>query len=87
MKKVTIEYQVENKDDEQAIKRAVSVDSVYCALWDIGQEVFRPARKHGYSDPLIAALFDEEKHGDLVGALEKKFYEILSGHEISVECL
>jgi hypothetical protein len=87
MKKMILEYEIETADDEKSAKRALSADNVYCALWDIRQQIFRPARKHGYSDRSIAALFDEEKHGELIGALESKFYEILTGHEICLDDL
>lgn len=87
MKKMTLEFQIETVDDEKSAKRALSADNVYCALWDIRQQIFRPARKHGYSEHAIASLFDEETHGKLIEALETKFYEILTGHEISLDDL
>ena len=85
MKKVAIEFHIEDKYDEIAVKRALNADAVYCALYDIRTQIFRPARKHGYSDAQISSLFDEEKHGELIGALEDKFYEILSANEISLD--
>lgn len=66
-------------EEREEFDTAVRAGAMATAIWETGQEVFRPARKHGYSDPTIAALL--EKCGDfgteLVSALEQKFYEIL----------
>jgi hypothetical protein len=54
------------------------------ALWDVAQEVFRPARKHGYSDTKIQKELEDKDAFELVGLLEAKFYEILSQHNIEL---
>jgi hypothetical protein len=86
-KKVTIQYVIEESWDEQALRRTLNADNAYRALWEIGQEIFRPARKHGYSDQkLEAAMQNKElEHEEIVGMLEEKFYEILSENRISLE--
>jgi hypothetical protein len=51
------------------------------ALFTIRQEVFRPARKHGYPDPEIHALIQEIGEGKasaLISKLEDLFNEIVS---------
>lgn len=67
------------------------------ALWDIQQEIFRPARKHGYSDPRLNKLLEStkivtDKDGDsyamgyeIVGLLEEKFHQILEQHGIELD--
>lgn len=35
---------------------ATKAGNMHSALWDIAQEVFRPARKHGYSSNIIQEL-------------------------------
>jgi len=85
MKKVIIEFEVQDRYDESSVRRALNADAAYCALYDIRTQIFRPARKHGYSDRELVRLFDEEKHGDLISALESKFYEILTANEISLD--
>lgn len=51
----------------------------HLAMVDMANLIFRPARKHGYTDQKIQALID--KIGDdayeLVGLLEDKFYWIV----------
>jgi len=55
------------------------------AISDIANEVFRPARKHGYGDEDINELV--KRIGDdaytLIGLLEKKFFGILEDRDIS----
>ncbi len=43
-------------DEEQEFQRAAQASNAYGALWDTTQEVFRPARKHGYPDSRIQSL-------------------------------
>lgn len=51
---------------------------------DIGSHIFRPARKHGYSEPQISqlverldALAGEDKGAtELIGLLEELFYRL-----------
>lgn len=57
------------------------------ALWDIGQQVFRPARKHGYAEDDIRELIQkigEEDATKLIGLLEQKFFEILDSRGIEL---
>jgi len=65
-------------EKEEAIDMIKARD-MKIALWDIAQEIFRPARKHGYSNSKVQDLLD--KCGDdgyeLVSELEDMFYEIL----------
>lgn len=59
------------------------------ALWDIQQELFRPARKHGYSQPKLNALLEsgEGRDGILeaIGILEDMFRDILNEHDINID--
>lgn len=84
-KKVTIEFDIQDQHDDICVRRALNADEAYFALSDIRNEIFRPARKHGYSDREIEAIFDEEKHGHLIAMLEKKFHEILLEHGITLD--
>jgi hypothetical protein len=58
----------------------------FSALNDVRNEIFRPARKHGYSDREINALMD--KLGDdavqLIHELECRFNAILFDHKIDL---
>ncbi len=65
--------------------RATKATDAFIALWDIAQEIFRPARKHGYSDNRLRELMDYEKDPktaeavtEAISLLEQKFYEIVN---------
>lgn len=62
------------------------------ALQDIANEVFRPARKHGYGDSEIQScietinkkLDDTDYVERLVALLEQKFYDILNERNLNI---
>lgn len=85
--KLTFDPAEESQEVEDFLRgpRALS------CLWDIQQEVFRPARKHGYPDPVVQVLLRkiDELHDDclgteLVGELERLFGEILNKHDVKL---
>lgn len=81
MSQVTITYQL--PEDTEEMNLAMSAVSMHSALWEIAQEVFRPARKHGYPDRTIQDALDKCNEGEeLIHLLEKRFYEILEEHGI-----
>lgn len=87
-KKMTLTLEFSNDTNgQEEVRRVLSVNDCYSALWDIGQEIFRPARKHGYLDKEIADALEKagEAGPELVHLLEKKFYEILTNHGITTE--
>ncbi len=87
-KQVTVTIGCETAEDEAAARRLLMADKAYRALFEIGQEVFRPARKHGYSEPKIHEALEACREGngeELVGKLEDKFYEILREHNIDLD--
>lgn len=93
--KATLEFDLpEDKDD---LLLALNATKYTIALEEIGNQVFRPARKHGYLDVNIQSLIekgDEVKveidgisYGvatELVSQLEKLFYEILEREGIKI---
>lgn len=85
-KTITIEFPAE-AEAESSLRRFLSADAAYAAIWDIAQEVFRPARKHGYPDSATQQELDKagEAGAELVHLLEKRFYEILEEHRINLE--
>jgi hypothetical protein len=62
MPKATLSFNLPEEREE--FKMATKAGDMSGALWDIAQEVFRPARKHGYPDQRIQTLID--KLNDLV---------------------
>ena len=71
-------------DEDREFEKAQKAENFSLAINDISDEIFRPARKHGYYDEIINELM--KKMGDdaytLIGLLEKKFISVLEEHEI-----
>ncbi len=55
------------------------------ALREISEQIFRPARKHGYSDQDLQTLLEKSKHGhELIAALEEIFHNIVNEYDIKL---
>ncbi len=81
--KVTLEFNLPEEKEEFELMQKANVMSY--ALERISNEIFRPAREHGYSDDEIQKLIEEsEKARLLVDLLEQKFYSILEEFNINV---
>lgn len=87
MKTVSVTIKVEEFEDEHAARRLVNADNAYTALADIRDQIFRPARKHGYANGARQDLFNDlgEKAYDLASSLEDLFVEILQNNGIDLE--
>ena len=85
MKKISIEWTEDENGyfPQEDVDMHLQASAMRLALWDIAQNIFRPARKHGYSDPKLEALLTDQS-ADLVGLLEEKFYEILAERGIDL---
>ena len=88
--KITIE--TSDQDDERKLKLMLKAESMAAALFEIQQEILRPARKHGYSDRNISQFFNDSlpdkelsERVELVAALETRFYEIVHAHGINLD--
>jgi len=81
---ITVTFEVENSGDEIAVREFQDGSKAFSALAEIAAEVFRPARKHGYEDDELRKLMEIAKSDELVGLLEKKFYEILRDRGIDL---
>jgi hypothetical protein len=89
-----LEFNLEDSYERLAHKRAVNATAAYLALWDIGQEVFRPARKHGYlEEPRLNELLRTNQEdnevslavSEAITILEKRFYGILEKRGINLD--
>ena len=56
MPKATISFSI--PEETQEFKDAVHVQDYKCVISAVEEEIFRPARKHGYSDRNIQELVD-----------------------------
>lgn len=72
-------------DDQADFDKASRASDYFWALCEIEMDIFRPARKHGYSDARLKEMFEqnEEFSCELVGLLEDKFRSILNEREIN----
>lgn len=82
--KATLKFNLPEEQEE--FKDAQKAPDYKGALWEVSQEIFRPARKHGYPDSEIQSLLDTcgEKGSELVSKLEALFYTILEDREITL---
>ena len=63
---------------------ASKANAMSAALFEVRQKVFRPARKHGYSDPRLTKF--EETNPDfteIIGILEEMYTEVLNEYGVS----
>jgi hypothetical protein len=77
--KSTLSFNLPEEHDD--LMNALQAPRMSSALFEISQQVFRPARKHGYSDPELAKL--AEGNEELIAKLEELFSQIIQQHEIN----
>lgn len=88
--KATLTFNLSEPDEQQAHRRAVNSLNAYLALHEIGEHIFRPARKHGYADQGIQQYLDHENRQladaceDIINRLEKSFYAILEEYDVNL---
>lgn len=70
--KAILEFNMPEESEEH--RTALKGVNYQNAIHRIGQEVFRPHRKHGYGDPLL----DSKEAAEIIAKLEEKFYNILN---------
>lgn len=74
-------------EDADEFKLAIQASRMAAALGDILQELFRPARKHGYSDLNLADMVAQhpEYSSELINMLEERFHKILQDRGVDIE--
>lgn len=82
--KATLEFDLDCPEDRMQHKRAIDASDLSHFLWVIEQDVFRPARKHGYSDGVIGRRLNEllEQDGavsEAISLLESLYFEKKEG--------
>lgn len=81
--KSILEFNLPEENEE--FKLALKGVSMSIALSEIANDIFRPARKHGYNDKELNDLIEKNPDAEeIIGMLEKKFYEILEENEITI---
>lgn len=83
MPKVYIKFQLPEESEEHSL--FMKSGAMASAINDIRNVVFRPARKHGYSDQRMKELVQEIGEGkasELIGRMEELFSEILEENDV-----
>jgi hypothetical protein len=89
--KATLEFDLDNPDDVYKYQSSTLSEKMRLALFDVGNEIFRPARKHGYTDQKIRELIDAcgvnsegcSNGEELISALEGLFFKIMNSNGLS----
>lgn len=63
-------------EEQEELELAANAGALYSALFDVRNQIFRPARKHGYQEDDLQNLSDKEV--DLIHKLELMFNEVLN---------
>lgn len=79
--KATLEFDL--PEEKEQFETALNAAKIQNAIYQISQEIFRPARKHGYADVRMAGKLTPEIT-EVISTLETMFYEILNENDISV---
>jgi len=84
MPTVMIKYALPEEDAE--MKLALKANEYQQALSRVSQEIFRPARKHGYSNAKLQKLLDDNEIGyEIISILEDMFHEIVREEDIELD--
>jgi hypothetical protein len=89
--KVTIRPLTYRQSQDFSFKNFMLQQKIF-QLSEIKNEVFRPARKHGYPSSDIQRLLEEldnaseGKATELIGLLEERFYQIINNYGLSNDC-
>jgi hypothetical protein len=83
MIEITIRFTGDSASEvQEEVQTALKAGDYLRALQDIRNEIFRPARKHGYPDGQLRDLCEEEKVVEAIGLLEGKFSDLMREYEI-----
>ena len=85
MSKISIEFNL--PEDREEFDNAINGSSAMAAISEIRNEIFRPIRKHGYSDTGISEVLKKLEKGEatpeeFVAELERKFNDILEDRDL-----
>jgi hypothetical protein len=66
---------MDKEEDSHSYDQAMASPKLEQLIEFVEQEIFRPARKHGYPDPQLQALLESPQAAELISLLESKYYE------------
>jgi hypothetical protein len=71
-------------EEQHELDLALAAGKMASALHEITNEVFRPARKHGYQDESLQAMLNAHPSGvEIVARLEDLFHTIIREHDLN----
>jgi hypothetical protein len=86
MPKATLTFNLGEEEEKAAFTRAANAEKAYVSLWQISQEVFRPARKHGYmGNDRLNELLKNEDVCEASRLMETMFFGILEENNITLD--
>lgn len=93
MQKHTIEFTFDDNMDsdelnyqKKDLEMMMNAANAHRALNAIADDIFRPHRKHGYSNENIQELIDKnDEASTVIGLLEEHFYDVLKDYNIDLE--
>jgi hypothetical protein len=73
-------------EEREEFDHALRGSCAFSALCNVHNQIFRPARKHGYSNVIIQQIIDKvgDDAIDLIGLLEQEFWHILADEKINL---
>ena len=85
--KAILEFNLDDPDDRRSHLEATKAKDTLIFLFDVEQQVFRPARKHGYPDNPIGRRLNEllDTNGataEVIGLLEDYYWELKNQHGV-----
>ena len=85
MSKISIEFNL--PEDREEFNNAINGSNAVAAIFEIRNEIFRPIRKHGYSDSAISEVLKKLEKGEatpeeFMAELERKFNDILEDRDL-----
>lgn len=82
---ISITINTDEPSDNKEVIRLLKGNLGFIALHSIMQQVFRPARKHGYPDKKLQTLLDKigDDGYDLISELEDLAQSIIDDYEIN----
>ncbi len=83
-----LKFDLTDSEARASFKKATKANDAWLAFWSMSQEIFRPARKHGYSGVLyeINEMVEQSPAvAEAIGMLEKRFFQILEEYAIELD--
>ena len=82
--KAILEFDLNDPDDRRQHRMAVEASDMSIFMWEVEQQIFRPARKHGYPASAAGNRLNEllETNGatyEIIGLLEDMYFNLKEG--------